>query len=447
MTSPHTPIGVASFDSVRRPAGSGWAALWPDPAFRFRDYRDLDSRVVWWTNLPTNRFEAAGFARIPRLRRSEFFGLSMAAIACELGLTEMSGSQRTQLMAQLAGALAGWGRELGVAAMPRHDFRSSFRRDLFGRRRGFRSAQPLVEAVNSTWSVWTDCGSEALGNVSEDRVFVDMQLRRHRATHSANLLQAPAPQLGAKWYYVPRGELNRAAALLNDERPTIVLGRLSGDGARNLLPEFSAPDTRSVWMRRYAPGLAWVIAPLAQYIAQELPDCELEVVDAVRTDSLGAPLIADVPILADANVSYAYGMMLQTRVESYLYRGQCPDRTPTSAWICGLDRLQLLRELRLVANQLGGGRVVGYGMGSARLLVNRTSVPDLYSVLHRTHLLPNLRMGSKFPAQSEPLGGGCKGVEMQRALIARGQPRSVIALDQHLLDSRREQRIGQLSVS
>ena len=424
-------LGVALLDADG--AESGWACLYPDQPFRFRTTSDLSSRHIWWTDVEPVEFTSRGYNRIPRLRSAEFLGVSMSRICLEIGVSPQVRSHQSHLLSRLAATVSAWGRSLGINGVPRHSYVRAFRRALVGRRRGFRSTEPMLEAVGSTWTTWTD-----VCNPPSSSEKVVLQLRRHRATHALEILDYPSPALGARWAYLDRATVaGKNVSEIDLNRPTLLLCKVEGareEGAGKLFPEFTAAGTgSSVFMRRYAPGLAWASVPVARFMAERF---RISVVDAIQADASGQPLFEVRQCPGEAMASYAFGILLHARYASFLFRDDSKrDITPTAAWICGLDRVFLLRQYELLRQSTQNVELVGYGMGALHVAIDRRDADQVMSSLHRTDLHPNL---PDAPFSTSPISSDASGRDIQRALIFRGQSRSLLALDQYLVEAHRE---------
>ena len=85
LTEERSVFGCVIFDDVNEPS-SGWASKKGRFAKRIRTIGDLDSDVVWVSNLNWQQLFQNNLHRNPKIKRENFFRLEMLQLASELGL-------------------------------------------------------------------------------------------------------------------------------------------------------------------------------------------------------------------------------------------------------------------------------------------------------------------------------------------------------------------------
>ena len=95
-------FGVVQFDDMR-PDGGGWASADGGRARRIGGIGDLQSDVIWWTNIDDKTFFLSGCHSNLRLRHDEYLKTRMPHLLEELGIQEvsMSPAQSTQILSEI----------------------------------------------------------------------------------------------------------------------------------------------------------------------------------------------------------------------------------------------------------------------------------------------------------------------------------------------------------
>ena len=426
--------GVVLFDNAL--PGAGWACLAGKEPFRIRNYGDLSTDAIWWSNIDHEDYWELGMWTNGWMRQSGFLRATMGAVLGDWGISREDASSGAVSNDETVKILADcFGRVMVYvhAAFP------GGRPKLRGPTLAFDLTEILPpsdvpageaeSAVAHSIQEW----SRAVGRAPKDSTLV--ALRRPRLAHATEMLATQVPV--GPWTFIPENKMpapdKRVAWLLGLGAPCltrITLKNIQPDVASLLAYGAGARDNDGHPLRR-----SWVADPELQLVSRF---ANVHIDAAWLATSRGGPVYEmpnDLKRLIggpSANVSWSAGLFAEnlwiSAVQKIRKRGGGKIAPFRAAWVRAMDRVRMFESSLHLHDR--GHTVTGYGVGATYCAVQ----PDMVIEVVRDGLLAGLvpplsaTMERPFDAKPSVWKGAPVGI-IDALLRARGRKDMLWELD------------------
>lgn len=314
-------IGVCCFEDVND-ASEGWASINGQESFRVSSYSDLQTNILWVTNLPYKQYKDLNLVTSPHIYDTQFFRTSLDQIAKENGLYDEQ--EIAEFSSSIFSKLASLGDrfydfDLSTPGYRYHKLLSYKLIPDFARKRpeGRFSGDIFESIQNSTQA------NQAMSGVKKPQGSNAVNFVFPRGSYARWLLSQKYPS-GSKWTEIK--QKNDSATFGFEDGKVIrsthsVLDRLKDLGGKNAL--FLRVNVQSMdpFFQRFASfGASGQFGPSARQKHRRwatLPEIielskysKLQIMGGYMTPLTDEPLI-DPSVLEGSGMSYAHGLFLE----------------------------------------------------------------------------------------------------------------------------------------
>lgn len=382
--------GVALFDDPGA-RGDGWACIAGESGFRISGTGDLNSSVVWLTNVDYRAFETSGLRGSRRYRRSNYLRTQLNRIASELGVIpysagvdEARGREAAEALAQFFASVMEIAWRIGVGGYPIYQLRQGFR-DLIVAPAEPTAQREIVAALADSFQAYTI--SESANPLSKEQSEY-LSVTLHRTTHAKTILTQPVPSGGWR-----RSELRDPGAIIDSAKPLLVNVEFHGGESRisRLLNFGGAGKTGDGGSRR------WIPLPEFGFMYTHANCTVLDVMEA--REYVQNPMVAlldNFDFLQD--ISPAFQIVAESIWSSCMVTSNGrADRGGLGSWVAAYDRLECMIAALDLMDRSDEIDIASFGYGRIAFKTRKHG-PDtarwLSEVLAGTHLIPPVIPGA-----------------------------------------------------
>ncbi len=329
-----------------------WASVAGAPARRIQSPHDLDSDVVWYTNLNHNQMWQARLHEDPKVRTSGWLRTSLFQLADELGLDAplVAPDVAASALATLANRVVEVAhRDYGVRPQSRYQLNDDFASQLGAPKSAIPDDyyDPCFKDIAEHVSV------RVVANQAHSGYEPTVTFRTNRVRHAREILATPVPPDTGWRAYAPGAseDLSRLTqpflvdCKVIDVRPAVAEVLSWGVGAKR--------------QRSWVTDIEW-------RALSELADVQVKRVMVCDAPAAPVPQAALVPAQSHAELSMTAGLIAEqvwTAITmSRPYRGADRRYTAAAAWLRAADRMRMFHFAQSLYAQ--GLNVSSYGVGN-----------------------------------------------------------------------------------
>lgn len=388
-------VGIAIFSDVNNPK-RGVAAVSGGSAFAIQTAGDLDTDVLWITNLSFKEALAARLISIPKLRTKDFFRVDLARIASEVGVSlERYPSVAAQVISGIADRCmkASWSfYQFDTVA---ENLKRTIEPCIITHKE--QAVEPKFQgAIHNALKSFQLCHDV---QPPDGKPYV---LRFNRVWFAKKVISFPTP--AGQWQqislakHVTNQEIRRGQNSITykflceliDSRPALV--KISVKHAQPEIANF-------IDFAIGTDGRDWIPAHEAAQVAFYADVTVKEVLVAERYCNEGEALGVGLTSLdAVQETSFSHGLMAENHLHAiysprkFVTGNQTKWYTPTRAtWWRAWDRMICLKAAIKLGN--AGFFVRGYGTGAVRVVVTDSQIKSLEILAGELQLTAPLEMG------------------------------------------------------
>lgn len=152
VTENRLKVGSVFFDDIHDHA-SGYASIAGNPSKKIQGTQDLDSDVIWITNLPYENLTFSGFTGHARFRTSTFLRTDITRISDFIGVPKNNPSHRAECIAIIVSNVLEITKQIfGFSIIPDGDLKKAIREKIW--RTDFSLPDFVVEALEDATVSW-----------------------------------------------------------------------------------------------------------------------------------------------------------------------------------------------------------------------------------------------------------------------------------------------------
>jgi hypothetical protein len=363
--------GVVLFDSANNLSmgdktfaslDSGWASVGGETAVRITSIHDLDSAVLWITNLTEEQFYRAGLIGHANFRSEGYLRSTLRHIYTELGVDPQFTS--ADVVARVLSTVA---QRVLEQARTHHKVtpRSKALNDDFAAALN----APRSQIAPDMYRLFEASAQHAYVRTVQTNTYMNqgaaLTLRRNRVTHARELLSLAVPP-DTNWEYIPREKLpasHRDLETMFEQLDTAFLVRCNTRNINPLVADVFSVGSGAKVIREWLTDIEW-------QQAREWADIDYSGVLLCHAPSAPIPQAEAIPQDAYAPLSFTLGLIAeQIWTAMTMKRGSRGDEsryTAAAAWFRAMDRTAMFSHAQKLHAK--GLTVWGYGGGNVVVL-------------------------------------------------------------------------------
>ena len=351
-------VGDKTFASL----DSGWASVGGESAVRITSVHDLDSAVLWVTNLTEEQFYRAGLSGHANFRNEGYFRSSLRHLYTELGVDPQFVSPAT-----VATVLSTVAHRVVEEAQRQYKVapRSKSLNDDFA----YALNAPRSAIAADMYQLFEGSAQHAYVRTVQTNTYLNqgaaLTLRRNRLTHARELLSLPVPP-DTQWEYIPREKLPSSQAAIESmlsECNTAFLVRCNAKNINPLVADVFSVGSGAKAIREWLTDIEW-------QQAREWADIEYNSVLLCHSASAPIPQAEALPTDPYASLSVTCGLLAEQVWTAMTMkrggRGESARYTAAAAWFRAMDRSVMFSYAQKLHAK--GLTVWGYGNGNVVVL-------------------------------------------------------------------------------
>lgn len=352
-------VGDKTFASL----DTGWASVSGETAVRITSIHDLDSAVLWITNLTEVQFYRAGLAGHANFRSEGYLRSTLRHIYTELGVDPQFVS--ADIVASVLSTIA-----QRVINLAEQRYKVSLRSTkALNEDFAFALSAPRSQIPADMYSLFEASAQHAYVRTVQTNTYMNqgasLTLRRNRLIHAQELLcQAVPPD--TQWEYIPREDLPASHRDIETMLETLETAFLVRCNARNIHPlvadVFSLSSGAKV-IREWLTDIEWLQA-------REWAEIDYKGLLLCQAPSAPIPQAEALPTGTYAPLSYTCGLIAEqiwtAMTQKRGTRGDESRYTAAAAWFRAMDRTVMFSHAQKLHAK--GLTVWGYGGGNVVVL-------------------------------------------------------------------------------
>ncbi len=372
-------IGDKTFASL----DAGWACVGGQSPHRISSIHDLDSAVLWITNLTEEQFYRAKLAGNVNFRSEGFFRSTLRHIYTELGVDPQFISSDV-----VAAVLATIAQRVLDESLTRYKVNPRSR----ALNEDFASAlsAPRSQIASDMYELFEASAQHAYVRAVQSNTYMNqgatLTLRRNRLTHAREILNSPVPP-DAPWDYIPREKLPASQSDIEsmlEQSNTAFLVRCNTRNVNPLVADVFSIGSGAKVIREWLTDIEW-------QQAREWADIDYLGLLLCRAPSAPIPQAEALPSGQYAPLSFTTGLIAEQvwtamTMRQRTSRNDAGRYTAAAAWFRSMDRVSMFS----YAQQLHakGLTVWGYGVGSVVIRHAEGGLRHALDVSNTIGLLP-----------------------------------------------------------
>jgi len=349
-------VGDKTFASL----DSGWASVSGEAAVRITSIHDLDSAVLWITNLTEEQFYRAGLTGHANFRSEGYLRSTLRHIYTELGVDPQFVS--ADVVASVLSTVA-----QRVLEQAEKQYKVTPRSKALNDDFAFALNAPRSQIAADMYSLFEGSAQHAYVRTVQTNTYINqgaaLTLRRNRLLHARELLSLPVPP-DTQWEYIPREKLPARQydiETMLEQSNTAFLVRCNARNINPLVADVFSVGSGAKVIREWLTDIEW-------QQAREWADIEYNGVLLCHAPSTAIPQAETLPDDSYAPLSITYGLIAEQVWTAMTMkrgtRGEAARYTAAAAWFRAMDRTvmfsyaQKLHAKGLTVWGYGGGNVV-----------------------------------------------------------------------------------------
>lgn len=372
-------VGDKTFASL----DSGWASVSGEAAVRITSIHDLDSAVLWITNLTEEQFYRAGLNGHANFRSEGYLRSTLRHIYTELGVDPqfVSPDVVASVLSTVAQRVLDQS-EKHYKVTPRSI--KALNEDF-----AFALNAPRSQIAADMYSLFEGSAQHAYVRTVQTNTYMNqgaaLTLRRNRLLHARELLSLPVPP-DTQWEYIPREKLPASQhdiETMLEQSNTAFLVRCNARNINPLVADVFSVGSGAKVIREWLTDIEW-------QQAREWADIEYNGLLLCHAPSAPIPQAEALPSAPYAQLSITSGLIAEQVWTAMTMkrgtRGEAARYTAAAAWFRAMDRTVMFSHAQKLHAK--GLTVWGYGGGNVVILYPEGGLQHALEVSTHMGLLP-----------------------------------------------------------